>query len=176
LLHEWRGGDRQALDGLLPLVYDQLTSLARGALRGERPDHTLRTRALVHEVYLRLIDADVAWQDRAHFLAVSARCMRRVLVDHARARQRSKRKGGVRVDLEEVVLPESGPLDVLALHDALERLAGFDARKGQIVELHFFGGLTYDEAAEALGVSAATIDRELRLAKAWLKHDLSRST
>src|SRR5262245_46945625 len=117
LLHDWRGGDRQALDRLLPLVYDELTSLARGALRGERPDHTLRTRALVHEVYLRLIDADVAWQDRAHFLAVSARCMRRVLVDHARARQRGKRKGGVRVDLEDGALPESEPpTDVLALH------------------------------------------------------------
>ncbi|MGE0453174.1 MAG: ECF-type sigma factor [Vicinamibacteria bacterium] len=172
LLRAWRGGNREALDRLLPVVYEELASLARGAMRGERRDHTLQTRALVHEAYLRLIDADVAWQDRAHFMAVAARTMRRVLVDHARAKRRHKRSGGVRVELD-ASLASAGPgLDVLALHDALERLAAFDARKGQIVELHYFGGLNYDETAEALAVSAATVDRELRLAKAWLKHDL----
>jgi RNA polymerase sigma factor (TIGR02999 family) len=177
LLQAWRGGDRDALDRLLPVVYDELSGLARHALRGERTDHTLQTRALVHEAYLRLVDADIPFQDRAHFLAVAARTMRRILVDHARARRRDKRGGGAgRVDLDQVDLPAPGEsLDVLDLHTALERLAGFDARKAAIVELHFFGGLSYDETAAAVGVSAATVDRELRLAKAWLKVDLRQS-
>lgn len=174
LLRAWRGGDRDALDRLLPLVYDELSGLARHALRGERPDHTLQTRALVHEAYLRLVDADISFQDRAHFMAVAARTMRRILVDHARARLRDKRGGGAeRVALDEAELPAPDRhLDILDLHAALERLAAFDARKAAIVELHFFGGLSYAETAEAVGVSAATVDRELRLAKAWLKVDL----
>ena len=177
LLQAWRGGDRAALDRLLPVVYDELSRLAHGALRGERPDHTLQTRALVHEAYLRLLDADVPFQDRAHFMAVAARTMRRVLVDHARARRRDKRGGGAaRIDLDRVDLaaPAAG-LDVLDLHDALERLAAFDARKSSIVELHYFGGLSYDETAEAVGVSAATVDRELRLAKAWLRVEMGQA-
>ena len=177
LLQAWRGGDRAALDRLLPVVYDELSRLARGALRGERPDHTLQTRGLVHEAYLRLLDADVPFQDRAHFMAVAARTMRRVLVDHARARRRDKRGGGAaRVDLDRIDLaaPEAG-LDVLDLHDALERLAAFDSRKSSIVELHYFGGLSYDETAEAIGVSAATVDRELRLAKAWLRVEMGQA-
>lgn len=175
LLRAWRGGDRAALDRLLPLVYDELAGLAHQALHRERVGHTLQTRALVHEVYVRLVDADVAWQDRAHFLAVAARTMRRVLVDHARARRRQKRGGGaVRVDLDAAALPVDPPeADILDLNDALERLAAFDARKSAIVELHYFGGLSYDETAEAVGVSAATVDRELRLAKAWLRHELT---
>jgi len=172
LLCAWRGGDRDAFDRLLPVVYDELASLARRALSGERPDHTLQTHALVHEAYLRLIDAEVAWQDRAHFMAVAARTMRRVLVDHARARRRHKRDGGVRVELHSGIAGGEPPLDVLALHEALERLMAFDERKSQIVELHYFGGLSYEETAEAVGISAATVDRELRLARAWLQHDL----
>jgi RNA polymerase sigma factor (TIGR02999 family) len=178
LLQAWRGGDRNALDRLLPVVYDELSGLARRALHGERSDHTLQTRALVHEAYLRLVDADISFQDRAHFMAIAARTMRRVLVDHARFRRREKRGGGaVRVDLDSVDLPappDEG-LDILDLHEALERLAAFDARKSAIVELHFFGGMSYDETAEAVGVSAATVDRELRLAKAWLKVELGES-
>jgi RNA polymerase sigma factor (TIGR02999 family) len=177
LLQAWRGGDREALDRLLPVVYDELSGLARHALHGERPDHTLQTRALVHEAYLRLIDADIPFQDRAHFMAVAARTMRRVLVDHARARRRDKRGGGaVRIDLEKVELPvPDTAFDLLDLHEALERLAVFDGRKSAIVELHFFGGLSYEETGEAVGVSPATVDRELRLAKAWLRVELGRA-
>ena len=174
LLQAWRGGDRDALDRLLPAVYGELSGLARRALQAERTDHTLQTRALVHEAYIRLVDADISFQDRAHFMAVAARTMRRVLVDHARARRRDKRGGGaVRIDLDkvEIAAPDTR-LDILDLHDALERLAAFDSRKSAIVELHFFGGLSYDETAEAVGVSAATVDRELRMAKAWLKVEL----
>lgn len=174
LLRAWRGGDRGALDALVPVVYDELSRLAHRALQRERDGHTLQTRALVHEVYLRLIDAEVAWQDGAHFMAVAAQTMRRLLVDHARSRLRQKRGGGgVRVDLAEVDVPmPEPPVDVLAVHDALERLAAFDPRKSEILALHYFGGMNYDETAEAVGVSAATVDRELRLAKAWLKRDL----
>lgn len=175
LLHAWRGGEASALDRLLPLVYDELARIARGALRSERSDHTLQTRALVHEAYIRLIDADVSWQDKAHFMAVAARTMRRVLVDHARSRRRQKRGGGaVKVELEDVTAMVAAPsVDVLDLHDVLERLAAFDPRQANIVELHFFGGLNYDETAEAVGVSAATVDRDLRNAKAWMRHELS---
>ena len=175
LLHAWRGGEATALDRLLPLVYDELARIARGALRSERADHTLQTKALVHEAYIRLIDADVSWQDKAHFMAVAARTMRRVLVDHARSRRRQKRGGGaVKVELEDVAATIAAPsVDVLDLHDVLERLAAFDPRQASIVELHFFGGLNYDETAEAVGVSAATVDRDLRNAKAWMRHELS---
>lgn len=178
LLQAWRGGDRGALDRLLPAVYEELASLAHRALRAERPDHTLQTRALVHEAYLRLIDADIPFQDRAHFMAVAARTMRRVLVDHARARVRDKRGGGaLRIDLDQAELPAPGQgLDILDLHAALERLAAFDERKSSIVELHFFGGLSYDETAAAVGISAATVDRELRLAKAWLRVELGHAS
>jgi RNA polymerase sigma factor (TIGR02999 family) len=176
LLRAWRGGDRGALDQLLPAVYDELAAIAHRALRSERADHTLQTRALVHEAYIRLVDADISFHDRAHFMAVAARSMRRILVDHARARVRDKRGGGaVRIDIENVDLPAPGQgLGILDLHDALERLAAFDPRKSSVVELHFFGGLSYDETAEAVGISAATVDRELRLAKAWLKVELAR--
>jgi len=174
LLLAWRGGDRAALDQLLPAVYEELAALAHRALRAERPDHTLQTRALVHEAYLRLVDADISFQDRAHFMAVAARTMRRILVDHARARRRDKRGGNaIRIGLDKVDLPAPDQrLDILDLHEALERLATFDSRKSAIVELHFFGGLSYDETAEAVGVSPATVDRELRMAKAWLRVEL----
>lgn len=174
LLQSWRAGDRGALDRLLPLIYDELARLARGALARERASHTLQTRALVHEAYMRLVDADVPYQDRAHFLAIAARTMRRVLVDHAKARRRHKRGGGaIRVDLEDVAVAAPAPgFDVIALHDALDRLSTVDARKAQVIELHFFGGLNREETAEALGVSLTTIERDLRVAKAWLRHDL----
>jgi RNA polymerase sigma factor (TIGR02999 family) len=175
LLQAWRGGDRAALDRLLPVVYDELAGLAHHVLRAERSDHTLQTRALVHEAYIRLVDADISFQDRAHFMAIAARTMRRILVDYARSRIRQKRGGGaVRIDIDKVDLPApDGGIGILLLHDALERLASFDARKAEIVELHFFGGLTYDETAAALGLSAATVDRELRMAKAWLKVEMA---
>ena len=174
LLRDWRGGDEQALDRLMPLVYDELRRLAKGYLRSERSDHTLQGTALVNEAYMRLVDMDVTWQDRAHFFAVAARLMRRMLVDHARAHRREKRGGGERVlTLDEplVASQERAP-DLLALDEALTQLAAQDERKSQVVELHFFGGMTYDQTAEALSISPATVHRELRLAKAWLHREL----
>jgi RNA polymerase sigma factor (TIGR02999 family) len=174
LLLAWRDGDAAALEQLLPLVYDELHALASRRLRAERPDHTLQTTALIHEAYLRLVGADVAWEGRVHFLAVAAQTMRRVLVDHARARGRAKRGGGARPITLDDAMPvalDTAP-DILELDEALERLSTLDERKARAVELHYFGGLTYDETAAALGVSAATVDRELRLAKAWLYKEL----
>ncbi len=174
LLRLWRDGDGGALERLIPLVYDELSRVARGAMGGERRDHTLQTRALVHEAYLRLIDAEIDWRDRAHFFAVAARTMRRVLTDHARRRVRQKRGGDqVRVDVTEIASPDSGRgIDIVALDDALVRLEAQDARRARVVELHYYGGLDYEEAAEALGISKATVDRDLRLAKAWLRREL----
>ncbi len=175
LLQDWRGGDAEALDRLTPLVYDSLRRLAGRYMRGERADHTLQATAVVHEAYAQLVGMDVAWQDRAHFYALAARMMRRILVDYARAQRRAKRGG----DLARITLAESqlaaqtGDLDLLALDDGLQRLAAFDERKARVVELHFFAGLNYDETAAALGISAATVDRDLRLAKAWLYRELS---
>ena len=174
LFISWRAGDRAALDRLVPLVYNELALIAHHALARERDGHTLQTRGLVHEAYVRLIDADVDYQDRNHFLAVAARTMRQVLVDHARSRRRDKRGGGVaHLDVGEVDVPApSVPFDVLALHDAIDRLSAYDNRKAQLVELHFFGGLNQEEAAAALGVSTRTVERELRSAKALLRQDL----
>lgn len=175
LLRAWRDGDDRALDRLLPLVQDELHRLAQRCMRSERPDHTLQATALMHEAYLRLVDSDVTWQDRAHFFAVASQVMRRVLVDYARAASRQKRGGGqIRVTLDEgiVVSPERAD-DLLALDEALEALGHHDPRKARVVELHYFGGLTYDETAEAIGVSAATVDRDLRMAKAWLYRELT---
>lgn len=174
LLLEWRGGDQRALDQLMPLVYDELRRLAGHYMRSERPEHTLQPTALVNEAYLRLVDMQVSWQDRAHFFAVAARLMRRLLVDHARANQRLKRKGeGPKVPLDDALeVSSASASEVVALDEALTRLAEFDSRKSDIVELHFFGGLTNDDVAEALGISRATVQRELRLAKAWLNHEL----
>jgi RNA polymerase sigma-70 factor (ECF subfamily) len=174
LLLSWRDGDTSALDRLIPLVYDQLHALAQRHLRGERPEHTLQTTALIHEAYLRLVGADVAWEGRSHFMAVAAQTMRRILVDHARAKQRQKRGAGAeRVDLDRIAVasPEAGA-ELVALDEALERLATFDERKARAVDLHYFGGFSYDETAEVLGISPATVHRELRLAKAWLYREL----
>jgi RNA polymerase sigma factor (TIGR02999 family) len=176
LLLEWRGGNQQALDALMPVVYDELRRLAQHYMRGERPEHTLQATALVNEAYLRLVDMKVSWQDRAHFFAVAARLMRRMLVDHARAQHRAKREGGPKVALDDALEVSCKPAsDLLALDEALEELATFDQRKSEIVELHFFGGLSNEEVAEALGVSRATVQRELRMAKAWLNHELKNS-
>jgi RNA polymerase sigma factor (TIGR02999 family) len=179
LLRTWREtGSRDALDGLMSALHVELERLARSSLRRERPDHTLETHALLNEAYVRLIDADVDWRDRAHFLAVAARTMRRVLVDHARARGRGKRRAGIRVTLTDSLDKASSdpsPVDVLVLSDAIDRLDAQDARKAQVVELFFFGGLTVPEAAEAMGVSPRTIERELRFARAWLRNELGQA-
>jgi RNA polymerase sigma factor (TIGR02999 family) len=176
LLVAWCRGDESALEQLMPLVHSELRRLAHREMGQERPGHTLQTTALVNEAYLRLIDVNqVQWQDRAHFFAMSARLMRRILVDYARSRQSRKRGGGTRkVSFEEalVVSPERGE-DLVALDDALRGLAAVDARKSQVVELRFFGGLSAEETAEALHVSVHTIIRDWRLAKAWLLRELA---
>jgi len=177
LLRRWRSGDQQALDGLVPLVYDELRRLAARCLYAERPGHTLPATALVHEAYLRLIDVDVEWQDRAHFYALSARILRRILVEYARSHNRQKRGGdAVKVPLEDAVAvgPEASST-VLELDEALQRLAALDARKSEVVQLLYFGGLTYEETAAALEISPATVHRELKLAKAWLHREMAKT-
>jgi RNA polymerase sigma factor (TIGR02999 family) len=168
-------GEKDAFDQLVPLVYDQLRRLASRCLFSERGDHTLRATALVHEAYIRLADAEGDWNDRVHFYAVAARVMRHILVDYARTGKRQKRGEGLEhIALDEAILVSSRPSqDLLALDESLNRLAAHDPRKSQVVELLFFGGLTYEEAAAALGISAATVHRELRMAKAWLHRDLT---
>jgi RNA polymerase sigma factor (TIGR02999 family) len=175
LLQEWRTGDDGSFDRLMEVVYPELHSIARRQLSGERDDHTLQATALVHEAYLRLVGVEIEWTDRRHFYAVAARAMRRVLVDHARGRAREKRGGDYRiVTLDPEHAPDADePLDLLALDDALSRLAAIDERKARALELHYFGGLSYEETARALDVSPATIHRELRMAKAWLASELS---
>ena len=174
LLVRWRGGDEAALEQLLPLVYEELRRLAGRYMRAERPDHTLQATALVHEAYVRLVGVEAAWQDRVHFLSLAARLMRRILVDHAKAGRREKRGGGaVKLSLDDVALVASEPsAALLDLDEALTNLASLDERKARAVELHYFGGLTYDETAEVLGVSAATVDRDLRMARAWLYREV----
>jgi len=174
LLHDARTGRGTAADELLPIVYDQLRGLAQSYLNGERQGHTLAATALVHEAYLRLAGADIEWQDRVHFFAVAARQMRRILVDHAKARGRDKRGGGDQhIPWEDAVMVASEtPIDVVAVDQALQRLATFDARKSEIVELVYFGGLTVDEVAQALAISVATVHRDLKMAKAWLHTQL----
>ena len=168
----------RSLDHLTPLVYDDLRRLAARYMQREPVDHTLQPTALVHEAYLRLIDQrQVQWRNRAHFFAMAAGMMRRVLVDHARGRLAEKRGGGWdRVTLvEDQLAAAQGGVDVLALHESLERLAAFDPQQERIVELRYFGGLTIEETAEVVGISPATVVREWTIAKAWLRADLSRS-
>ena len=177
LLREWGDGSREALDRLVPLLYDQLHSLAHYRLRGEVTPPTLNTTALVHEAYLRLVDVHTArFRDRAHFLAMAARVMRRLLVDHARARRAARRGGGaVPVDLEvgdELLVSASQAEWIAELDEALERLARVDERQSRILEQRYFGGLSLEETAEAVGVSLATVKRELRFARAWLAAEL----
>jgi len=175
LLTRWGDGDDAALAELAPLVYEELRRLAHRQMCGERPDHTLQTTALVNEAYLRLADQTrLDWQNRAHFFAVAARAMRRILVSYARS-QRSKKRGGgaLKVDLDEAALvsPEESK-EIVELQEALEKLATLDSRKAQVVELKYFGGLNYDEMAEVLKISPITVRRDWRFAKAWLYTEL----
>jgi RNA polymerase sigma factor (TIGR02999 family) len=177
LLIAWSDGHREALEDLVPLVYDDLRRMAAGYMRYEGAGHALQPTALVHEAYVRLIDQrKVKWRNRAHFFGVAAGMMRRILVDQAR-RRRAEKRGGQweRVTLTGVEAAADGPdeVDVLTLHGALERLAAFDPRQERIVELRYFGGLTIEETAEVVGLSPATVVREWTIAKAWLRADLS---
>jgi RNA polymerase sigma factor (TIGR02999 family) len=176
LLLAWGSGDRAALDELVPIIHQQLRRLARLQMRGERANHTLQTTALVNEVFLRLVDLRrIGWQDRTHFLALSARLMRRILVDHARSRGYQKRGGGAAaVTLDDALLaaPERGT-NFVALDDALQDLARLDARKSRVVELRFFGGFSVAETAEALDISPETVMRDWRFAKVWLLRQIS---
>jgi RNA polymerase sigma factor (TIGR02999 family) len=170
LLARWSAGDTSAMDELMPLVYDQLRQIAGRYLRDERTGHTLQATALVNEAFVRLVGSDVSFDDRVHFFALAARTMRRILVDHARRHQADKRGGGaLRVPLAEAqLITAADAIDILAVHEALEELQAQDERKARVVELLVFGGLSYAEAADALDISEATLDRDFRMAKAWL--------
>lgn len=177
LLQKWRLGRSAALEELLPLVHQELRRLARRHMFGERAGHTLQTTALINEAYLRLVNSRrVNWQNRAHFFAISAQLMRRILVDHARARGYQKRGGGVpKITLDEAMLgPEEKGRDLVVLDDALIALAAVDIRKSKVIELRFFGGLSVEETAEVLRVSPETVMRDWRLAKAWLAREMKR--
>lgn len=174
ILQEWREGDREALDRLLPLVYDQLKRIARSWLRDERLGHTLNSTAMVHETYLKMIDINqVQWEDRAHFLAMASRVMRRILVNYA-LKRKAKKRGGDRhkVGLEDdVLMLEEYAETLLELDDALQRMGITHPRQSEAIELHYFGGLTLEEAGEVLGVSPATVMRDLRFGEAWLSRE-----
>jgi len=177
LLQAWSANDAAALDRLIVLVYPELRKIARRCLSGENPGHTLQATALVNEAYLKLVDIqNIQWKDRAHFFALGARIMRRILVDHARSKGYAKRGGGEhRVDFDEnlIVTAESDPA-LVRMDDALTQLASFDPRKAQIVEMRYFGGMTAEETAGALGQSVHIVRHDLRLAQAWLRRELSR--
>ena len=177
LLHSWSGGDKQALDQLVPLVYRELRSLAAGYIRRERRDHTLQPTALVHEAFLRLVDqSQVQSPSRAQFFGIAANLMRQILVNHAKQHRAAKRGGGNKVELEEgAAAVEQRGVDMIALDGALDILAQLDPRQGRVVELRFFGGLTEEEIAEVLGVSAITVKRDWRMARAFLHHNLGAS-
>lgn len=177
LLRAWGQGDQHAFEQLTPLVYDELRRRARRYLRAERQNHTLRPTALVHEVYLRLVNLDqVDWQDRTHFFALAARQMRRILVDSARARQYHKRGGGaVNVTFEETLAVSHRHPDLVALDDALTALTAHDERKARVVELRFFGGLTNEEIATELRISTDTVTRDWQMAKLWLRRELRKA-
>jgi RNA polymerase sigma factor (TIGR02999 family) len=177
LLQLWSGGDRDALERLIPLVYGELRRLAGRYMRRERPDHTLEPTAVVHEAFLRLIEQkNVSWKNRAHFFGVAAQAMRRVLVDHAR-RHKADKRGGVwtcALTLAEPASPEgTPPVDLIALDLALSQLAAFDEEKARVVELRYFGGLTFEETAEVIGASPSTVRRDWKAARAWLHRELS---
>jgi RNA polymerase sigma factor (TIGR02999 family) len=179
LLRAWSDGDQSALDRLTPIVYDELRRLARRYMRRERPGHSLQTTALVNEAYMRLLDYKrMEWQDRAHFFAISAQLMRRILVEHARRHNLKRGGGALHVSLEEavVVVGDGRGADLVALDDAMNALARFDPRKVQVVEMRFFGGLSVEETAEVLKVSPVTVMRDWSTAKAWLYRELSGGT
>ena len=178
LLIQWSNGDKAALDKLMPLIYEELRQLARHYMNRERPGHTLQTTALVNEAYMRLVNRKgVHWQNRAHFFAIAAQLMRSILVDHARSHAYAKRGGGAhKIALDDAMaVSQQRAADVVALDDALKRLAEIDPQQSRIVEMKFFGGLTIEETAEVLGLSPATIKREWSTAKAWLYHELNRN-
>lgn len=178
LLKDWSNGDKSALDRLMPLVYAELRNVARRHLSIEEPGHTLQSTALVHEAYLRLVDQDrVQWQNRTHFFAVSARLIRRILVDHARRRQAAKRGGSIRRLTLDDSIDALGrkDVDLVALEDALNSLAELDPQQARVIELRFFTGLTISETAMALGISPATVNRDWVTAKAWLFQQLNRT-
>jgi len=175
LLHAWRGGDELALEKLTPVVYQELHRMARQYMAREREGHTLQTTALIHEAYLRLVKVkNVEWQDRAHFFAVSAQMMRRILTDFARSQGYQKRGGGVqKVSIDDVCVASAEPeIDLVALERALTQLEKTDSRKSKVVELRFFGGLTVDETAEVLHISGETVMRDWSVARAWLLREL----
>jgi RNA polymerase sigma-70 factor (ECF subfamily) len=175
LLQAWSSGDESALEGLIPLIYEELHRIARRYLNRERPDHTLQTTALINEAYLRLADARrLPWQDRTHFFVIAAQMMRRILVDHARSRQNLKRGGAVRrVSLDEALaVSRDQSAEFVKLHDALTALSAADPRKGQVVELRFFGGLNIEEIAHVLKVSPDTVMRDWKFSKVWLLRQL----
>src|SRR6185295_7198425 len=176
LLIDWGKGDKEALDKLVPLVYEELRRQAARYLRHERVGHTLQTTALIHEAYVRLVDQrNVHWQNRAHFFGIAAQMMRRILVDHARTKKRAKRGGSdIRISFTEAALKTPDrDLDIVALDEALERLAQIDEQQSRIVELRFFSGLTVEETAEVLSISTATVKRDWSMAKAWLHREIS---
>jgi RNA polymerase sigma-70 factor (ECF subfamily) len=176
LLVSWSNGNQAARDQLMGVVYDELHRLARRYMRRESPGHTLQTSALLNEAFLRLVEQkNVQWQNRAHFFGIAAQMMRRILVDHARSRSYAKRGGGTRnLSLDEaLIVSDARNEEVVNIHEALERLTEFDARKGQIIELRFFGGLSIEETANVLGVSQGTVMRDWTLAKAWLRREMS---
>jgi RNA polymerase sigma factor (TIGR02999 family) len=178
LLNQWSNGDAKVLDDLMPLVYIELRRQAAGYLRRERIDHTLQPTALINEAYLKLIDQrDVKWQNRAHFFAIAAQAMRRILVDYARERKREKRGGALEnLPLDEALTIVSGEksVDLVALDEALNKLAKFDERQAKVVELRYFSGLSIDETAEVLNVSNVTVRRDWNMAKAWLHQEITK--
>jgi RNA polymerase sigma-70 factor, ECF subfamily len=177
LLIDWSQGDQVALEQLIPLVHAELRRLAKNHMGRENPGHTLQTSALINEAYIRLVDQqNVPWQNRAHFFAVSAQVMRHILIDHARNHAYARRGGGARkVPLDEaMVLNDQRASELIALDDALQILANLDPRKGQIIELRFFGGLSIEETAEAMKISRITVTREWRSAKAWLRREMNK--
>ena len=176
LLADWSNGDRRALDELLPLVYGELRRLAAAYLRRERSMHTLQSTALVHEAFLRMVNQrDVEWRGRAHFFGIAAQMIRRILVDHARAQRTAKRgSGAMRLELDEsLAAAQQRDLDLIALDDALARLAEMDERQSRIVELRFFAGLSVEDTAEVMGISTATVKREWASARAWLFREVA---
>jgi RNA polymerase sigma factor (TIGR02999 family) len=175
LLVRWRGGDKAALDSLMPLVYSELRRIAQRYLNNERSDHTLQSTALVHEAYVRLTEQDLPqWQNRAHFFGVAAQLMRQILVDHARGHRAFKRGGSVfKLTLEDAAeQPQPSEVDIVALDDALKSLATMDAQQSRVVELKFFGGLSTEDTAEVLGISPSTVKRDWITARAWLYREL----
>ena len=177
LLVAWKSGNEEAFHALMPLVYSELRRIAASHLRRERPDHTLQPTALIHEAYLRMVDGQTPqWEDRVHFFGIASRLMRNILVDAARKNRAEKRGAGAKVQIENLVAvaPER-EVDLLRLDDALQELARLDQRKCQAIELKYFGGLSRDEIAKALGASPATVGRDLRLGEAWLRRELTAS-